>query len=220
MRPAALLIGLLLPTCIAGAQDPQSPGESKIAVVNLPLIFDGYRMTKDLEQRFEERRQFISVEAENRRQAMENRQAALEAFDPASKDYADRREELLRMQVEYQIWLTMEEQRLKDEHMAWLLQIYRDVREVVEQRAKQRGVDLILTYDELSEDVPDSLALRREILLKKVLYFSDRIDLTEPVLQDLNVAYAKRGGASSLGTAPPLVWPQKQTPSPKPDSAP
>ncbi|HUU85263.1 MAG TPA: OmpH family outer membrane protein [Phycisphaerae bacterium] len=202
MKRIALLVALSLPAGLCAADDGQSSPE--IAVVNLAKVFDGYRMTKDLEQQFDDRRRAIGTEAENRRYAVEKQITALQAFDPSSADYAQRRDELRRMEFEFKVWVSMEEQRLKDEHMAWLRRIYDDVREVVADIARARGFDLILTYDELSPDVPDSLALRREILLKKVLYFSDRVDLTAEVLRSLNERYDKRGGAASLKQPPPI----------------
>jgi len=212
MKRIALLIGLLLPAWTAPAQPAPAPGSPKIAVLNLPVVFDGFRMTKDLEGHFEQRRQNIGAEAERRRQVMDGQRAALEAFDPASQDYTDRRDQLLHDQVEYQVWLEFEEQRLKNEHMGWLLKIYRQVRETVAQHAGKQGIDLVLTHDDLSDDIPDSLTLRREILLKKVLYFSDRIDLTDVVLEELNRRYAADGGAASLDNAgPPPPAPVERT---------
>lgn len=198
-----LACGLLLPGVAWGADDEGDSGP-RIGVVKIAQVFEGYRMTRDLEDRFDARRRAIGDEAESRRKAMDNRRAALEAFDPASRDYAERREELRRSAFEYKVWLEMEEQRLKEEHMAWLRMIYEDVCGAVAEAAQARGIDLVLTCDDLSEDVPDSVALRQEILLKKVLYFSERIDLTESVLRRLNESYEEKGGAASL-RQPPAV---------------
>lgn len=210
MIRTALLMGLLLPAPIALAAQP--PADPRVAVINLARVFDGYAMTKDLEARFEAKRHAIADDAENRRKALEQQIAALEAFDPASKDFAERRDQIMSTQIEYRIWLEVEEIRLKNEHMAWLRVIYDDVRSAVTSLAEQRNLDLVLTYDELSAEVPDSLALRREILLKKVLYFSQRVDLSEMVLEQLNAGYVKRGGAASLNNAPPVAA------RPKPES--
>ncbi len=213
MNRIALLVGVLLPVCICSADEGQ-PASGGIAVVDLARVFDGYRMTKDLEQRFDDRRRVIGDQAESRRYAVEKLLTALQAFDPASKDYAERRDELYRMEFEFKVWLSMEEQRLKDEHMAWLRSIYDDVRHAVAGAAEARGIDLVLTYDELSPDVPDSMSLRREILLKKVLYFSDRVDLTAQVLEGLNETYEKTGGAASLKEPPPTDGGDRGSPPP------
>lgn len=194
----AVTCGILLAMLQPGLQaDSQGPAPA-VGAVNIAQVFEAYQMTRDLEQRFESARRGISDEADNRRQAMENQMASLEAFDPASRDFAQRRDDLQRMRFEFKVWLEMEEQRLKEEHMAWLRQIYADVTDAVSEAARSRGIDLVVTVDELSEDVPDSLALRREILLKKVLYVSPRVDMTGQVLRLLNEKYEKKGGASWL----------------------
>ena len=202
-RWTVVLCGLLLPAPACWAGDDQDDSPPAIGVVDIAQVFEGYQMTRDLEERFDARQRDIRAQADNRRQAMEKQFASLEAFDPASKDYAERRENLQRMQFEFRVWLEMEEQRLKEEHMLWLRLIYDDVCQAVAQSARSRGVDLVLTHRELSDDVPDSSALRNEILLKKVLYFSDRIDLTGQVLRLVNESYEQRGGAASLRQTPP-----------------
>ncbi len=212
-RWTAVICGLLLlvPAGLAmGIQDGGPPG---VGVVDIARVFEGYQMTRDLEQRFDARQQGIRAEADNRRQAMEKQLATLEAFDPTSKDYAERRDRLQQMQFEFRVWLEMEEQRLKEEHMLWLRMIYDDVSEAVAQSARSRGIDLVLTHRDLSEDVPDSSALRNEILLKKVLYFSDRVDLTGQVLRLVNENYEQRGGAAALKSKPPLPPPAASVPA-------
>jgi Skp family chaperone for outer membrane proteins len=209
-----LACGLLLPGAAWGADGEDNSGP-KVGVVKVAQVFEGYQMTRDLENRFDGRRRAIGDEAENRRKAMDNQRAALEAFDPASRDYAERREGLRRAAFEYKVWLEMEEQRLKEEHMAWLRMIYEDVCGAVAKAAQARGIDLVLTCDELSQDIPDSVALRQEILLKKVLYFSGRIDLTESVLRRLNEGYEEKGGAASL-RQPPATGVSGSTPEPLP----
>jgi Skp family chaperone for outer membrane proteins len=203
-RRIVVLCGLLLFAPAASATDNQDGSPPAIGVVDIAQVFERYQMTRDLEERFDARQRAIRDEADNRRKAMENQFASLEAFDPASKDYAERRDGLRQMEFEFRVWLEMEEQRLKDEHMLWLRLIYDDVSEAVAQAARSRDIDLVLTYRDLSLDVPDSAALRNEILLKKVLYFTDRVDLTGQVLRLANESYERRGGRASLREPPPM----------------
>ena len=197
-----MLCGLLVPVLAWAAGDDRDDSPPPIGVVDIAQVFDGYQMTRDLEERFDTRQRGVRADADNRREAMEKQLASLEAFDPASRDYSERREGLQRMQFEFRVWLEMEEQRLKEEHMVWLRMIYDDVCRAVAQAARSRDIDLVLTYRELSEDVPDSSALRNEILLKKVLYFNERTDLTGQVLRLVNENYEERGGAASLRQPP------------------
>ncbi len=213
-RWTVLLCALLLPT------PAWADSDATVGVVNIAQVFEGYQMTRDLEARFDARRQNTRDEADSRRKAIDNQVAALEAFDPASKDFAERQEKLRQTEVEFRVWLELEEQRLKNEHMLWLRLIYDDVCQATARSAATRDIDLVLTYDELSDDLPDSSALRQEILLKKVLYFSERVDLTGEVLRLVNEAYEKRGGAASLGQPPAAPVPAPRAAAPPPDGTP
>ena len=130
-----MLCGLLMPVAAWAAGDDRNDSPPAIGVVEIAQVFEGYQMTRDLEERFDARQRSIRAEADNRREAMEKQLASLEAFDPASKDHAERREGLQRMQFEFRVWLEMEEQRLKEEHMLWLRMIYDDVCRAVAQAA-------------------------------------------------------------------------------------
>lgn len=207
--PMLITCGLLLTQLVngaaGGATNTQSAANPGVGVVNIAQVFESFEMTRDLEQRFDSAREAIGDQADNRRQAIDQQIASLEAFDPASRDFAQRRTEVRRLRVEYQVWLEMEELRLKEEHMLWLRLIYDNVTDAVGLVAKRRGIDLVVTNDELSPDAPDSMALRREILLKKVLYFSPRVDLTAEVLRIVNEKYEQDGGSGSLQVPPPAA---------------
>lgn len=176
----------------AGGRSPQ------IAVVNLASVFERYQMTRDLEQRFAERRQGLTSEAEKRRDDIAVQRNALDQFKPDSKDFRDRQESLLRSEIEFQVWLEVQERKLKNEHKSWLRAIYADVQSVVAKLAKERSIDLVLTYSDIDEDVPDSAAFKQQIMLRTVLFATERIDLTGPTLEMLDAGYQEQGGAAAL----------------------
>jgi hypothetical protein len=53
----------------------------------------------------------------------------------------------------------------------------------------------------LTDEVPDSVALRQQILLQKVIYHDKRVDITDETLRRLNEAYRKSGGIRTLDSA-------------------
>jgi len=172
------------------------------AVIDVARVFEEYQLTRDLEAKFDEKRRALAEEAERRHTNIEQMRRGLAAFDPASKDFARREKDLIQEEISFEVWSTYEEKKLKAAHKAWLLHIYDKTRAVISNIAKERKIDLVLTYDKLAEDAPDSVALRQQILLQKVIYHSDRVDITDEVLDRLNKAYRDRGGAKSLGDTP------------------
>ncbi len=169
-----------------------------IGVVNIADVFDGYQMTTDLERLFQLREQQIKEQSQTRFLELDTLRKELEAFAPGTPDFDERYRTLARLEVEYQVWLGFEQRMLREEHMRRLMQIYEDTQSAVRGVAESRGLDLVLTYDRLSADAPDSVSMRQQILLQKVIYANDKIDLTQPVLEQLNRAYQERGGMDSL----------------------
>jgi Skp family chaperone for outer membrane proteins len=169
-----------------------------VAVVDLASIFEKYAMTKDLEAAFDARRRAAAEEAANKKTAIDKKREALLARKPESKEFAELEQEVTHLEVEYEVWASVQEKSLKADHKRWLMRIYNNVREAVAEVAAPAHVDLVLTYDKLTEEAPDSIALRQQILLQKIIYFDDRIDLTQAVLTRLNEKYEKAGGAAGL----------------------
>jgi Skp family chaperone for outer membrane proteins len=173
---------------VAAASD--TAASTNVAVINLSVVFDQYRLTKDLEAKFASRQRQMEAEAQKQRDEIEVKRQALASFKPGTDDYSARRDEVAKMVIEYQVRTEVQNERLRESHKQWLLKIYQDVRSAVAAVAKEDGVDLVLTYEEVSADAPDSKALRQQLLLEKVFYFGDKLDLTEKVISRVNADYA------------------------------
>ena len=111
-----------------------------------------------------------SAEAESRRAAIEAKRKSLIAFNENSQEYTALEQDLTRMTIEFEVWANLQEKRLKDEHKRWLLRIYNNVKEAVSAIAATSHIDLVLTYEQLIDEAPDSITLRQQILLKKVIF--------------------------------------------------
>jgi len=174
----------------------------RIAVVDVSKVFNEYQQTKDLNSQFDQRRKEIEAEAEKRREAINQKKLELDAFPPDSPDYLARHKELLRLQIELDVYLRVVEADLRRERKVWMEQTYKQITEAVARLAKQRGYALVLTYEELDTDVADEGALRQQIMLRKVIYADPRVDLTQPVLEELNRQYKRKGGGATIKIGP------------------
>ncbi len=171
------------------AQTAATP-PTRIAVVDIEKVFNDFQQTEDLNDQFEQRRKEMAAEAEKRRQAINQKKLELEAFAPDSPDYLPRNKELLRLQIEANVYEQMVKADLLRERKVWMELTYKQISDAIARLAKQRGYDLVLTYEELDTDVPDEAALRQQIMLRKVIYADPRVDLTDPVLEELNREYS------------------------------
>jgi Skp family chaperone for outer membrane proteins len=156
-------------------------------------------MTRDLESLFDRARRDAADEAERRRGNLEQMRRSLSAFDPDSEDFLRREQELTRNEIDFQVWSKSTDRRLKSDHLRWMKKIYRNTQDTIATLARERNLDLVLTYDELADDAPDSVALRQQILLQKVIYHDARVDITDEVLNRLNTTYRNSGGHPFVG---------------------
>ena len=178
--------GIGAPRAVAASDSP------KVAVLNLSVVFDGYQLTKDLEVKFDEQRKLMALDAEKRRGELDLKRQALEGFKSGTADHKARRDELTQLEMQYQVWAGVKEQQLRDSHKEWLLKVYQNVRAAVEAVAKEQAIDLVLTFEEVTDQAPDSKALRQQLLLEKVIWFSEKLDLTKKVIDKVNQGYAGR----------------------------
>ena len=190
--------------------------ETNIAVLDVTRIFEEYEMTRDLEELFETARRAIADEADQRRKDLEQMRRGLSAFDPSSEDFTRRENDMMRSEIDFQVWSAYKERELKASHKAWLMRIYENTQRVVSEIAADKKLDLVLTYDRLAQDAPDSATLRQQILLQKVIYHSERVDITQEVLTRLNEGYQAHGGIRSIDAfraGPPVSGKPTQEPA-------
>jgi Skp family chaperone for outer membrane proteins len=182
LTAAGLVLGLL-----AAATAKGQIGE--IAVIDLGKVFDGYALTHDLESKFEQQQRTLQTEAEKKRSEILLRREALASFKPGTPDYKARRKELTQLQFEFDVWAGMQEQELREAHKQWMLRIYRNIHRAVETLSRERNISVVLTYQAVTDEAPDSKTLRQQLLLEKVFYFKERLDLTQSVLERVNKEY-------------------------------
>ena len=177
-----------------------------IAVVNLTGIFERYQMTRDLEQVFEERRQKVATDAKNKRENINMMRNALLDIRPGTADFVQREEDLITAEIGFQAWLEIQERRLKKQHTSWLRMIYKNTQNAIARIAQKSQIDLVLTYNDLEDGAPDSASFKQQILLRSVIYASERTNLTESVIEMLDTEYRRSGGVAELKAgAPPAT---------------
>jgi Skp family chaperone for outer membrane proteins len=100
----------------------------------------------------------------------------------------------LRSHAEYDLKLLQEvgRRKLRDRLADLETRIYAEVRRVIAEIARTRGLDLVLRVDEprLQEEDPEAAAAQRN-QSRDVLYHADALDLTPLVLARLNADWAK-----------------------------
>ncbi len=182
-RTCSLLTALLLGLAAFSAQ-----AQSKMAVVNMKTVFDGYWKTKQSDATIKERQAEYEKERRKMQEDFEKLNAEFRELDRSARDLAVSEEEqrkrrdaanskLLEIReiersvrdydANFRTQIADQIQRLREN-------IFRDIREVVEARARAAGYNLVLNTAAEQNQVP------------VVMYHTGLPDLTQEVLNELN----------------------------------
>jgi Skp family chaperone for outer membrane proteins len=175
-------------------------------VLDLVRIFNECRQIKDLNDMIRQKTDEITKEAEQRRQVIESKQFQLrEAFQPGTPDYEVRRKELMRLNIEANVWFKMEEEDIERQRFYWTRVIYQQSVDAAAQVAEDRGFEVVIQRTEFRPfEIEQSVqTLRRLIQERAVVYSVPEIGITDEVIRRLDAGYAATGGKKQLGTATP-----------------
>ena len=201
--PAALIVGGLLLAVARGQQGASSIGQIGVGVVDMTLVFEKAQMPQDLERIFGQEKSKIEAEAQTKKDRLDVLQKELDsgAFAKTSDDYQDRLEQLETLKLKSELWLRRHDRRMTEERKKWFEQIYRKVMAACKDVAQSQGIDLVLSDNPVDFNVSDAAVLINQILQKKVVYASPRVDLTPLVIERFDNEYLRAGGAASIKLA-------------------
>jgi len=175
----------------------------RVAVVNVPLVSDGYVRTGDLEQEFEVLRLKFNEERNRRVEEIRKKREQVAAqFKPGTKDFLKRQEEIMILEARLKFYEQSEGVKLEMAIASALRTLFEDIKRMVSIVATEKGFDVVLAAEQLPAQIPDANALKNQILMQKVLYFNPRVDLTSEVSARLNSEYQARK-AQSPAPGPP-----------------
>lgn len=203
------VIGLCLTMTVAFAQsqpteNPSTPasaaGSHPVAVVDLVRIFNECAQILDLNQMMKEQTDEFAKEATQRRKIIEDKQSELGAFRPGTDDFARRRDDLVRLNIEANVWLKVTEQKMDQDKFDWTRIIYDNVLKIVQQISSERGFDVVLNRTEFKPDEIEQTVqtLRRLIQDRTVIHNAPEIDITDLVIRKLDADYKAAGGKKQL----------------------
>lgn len=205
----AVLCGVALTAGRSPGQSPASNGPasssgSATAVVDLVRIFNETAQIRDLNDEIVKKNDDYAKEAKQRKKSIEDRQMELTAFKVGSPDYEGRRKNLIRMNIEANVWLKVSEQEVDQMRYDWTKVVYEKAIAVASAIAKERGFSLVLQKTEWKPEEVDREQnlqnLRRVIQDRIVLYHAADIDITDTVVQRMDREYKAAGGKATLGT--------------------
>ena len=171
-----------------------APATGRVGCVQVVKVFNEYRRQVDLNEEFQQIRTQLDAENTTRRQRIETLQAAMTAMDPQDPLFPGKREELLKLQINYKNWADLMQAQMAREVATWSGRVYEEILAVTNEVARQNGIDLVVNLDTPfvpSLDNPE--AVREQIYARRVLFAANPVDFTQTVLDTLNARYTAEG---------------------------
>lgn len=186
---------LVVATCGVVAAEPALKG--KTAYVNLTVLIKGY--TKYQRYQTDTKTQIEKIDAKVKRVKgqldAEMKAATQPDLTPDDREAIQKKVRELQRQLED---LTVEGRSVVGKTSdGAMVELYKDIREVVAAYARQEGLDAVLHYNDATPGTPDFYAppnVARKIQAGSAmpLYLAPGIDITEAILNELNDRDKKR----------------------------
>ncbi len=211
---AIVLIGIGVST--QGRAQPQSSmpsaaAECCVGVVDFVRVFNDCLQIQHLNELIQKKEASLQAEAKTRSEAIEDKKAELSAFQPGTPDFESRRQQLVHLTIEANVWLKAMEEDLERRKFDWTRVVYEKAVKASGEIAEQGGLKIILQSKEFNPEgiEPTVAAIRRVIRERELVYSDQSLDITDQVIRRLDEQYEAEGGRKTL-------WPDEEPKKPSP----
>ncbi|HPD29295.1 MAG TPA: OmpH family outer membrane protein [Phycisphaerae bacterium] len=196
---AAIAVVSIAAATMSGAQQRSgASGGTRVAVVDLVKVFNEFDQTKAVNEAMRVYRDKLAQESDQKMSEIKAEQDILDKTDVTSPDRQARITKIKRMQLEYNVWESLEKDFVSDQYVAWVKRTYEMVTDGIAEVAKKQGVQLVVTQEQVDTTVTKPEPLLQQILNRKVVYADNSVDISADVLATLNANFAKLGGPASV----------------------
>jgi len=206
-------IALAIGTAAAHAQETNA----KIAVCNPARVFGDMQETKDLKASLESQRKQIEGEVQQRQEKVKGLQAARDLLKADSPQYQKADQDFMQEAIQFDTWSKITQAQLQGQQKTQMKNLFDKIVAATTAVAQQKGLDLVLA--DQRPDLPENLGqisvdqLRAILNGRNVLFSTEKVDITQAVIAELDAKYKAGGGGPPAPAA-------GGTPSPAPAPAP
>ncbi len=186
---AALLLGGLVLNDSLAQPRASKPSARRIAVCNVFTIYQNYQKAKDNLNKLNQQKKTIQAEVQTRMKKAQEIADTLKSglIKKGSKAYEQQVQEMMRIQLETQAWEKLQTQLAMRRHQTMTREMDDEIMAAVSKVAGEYGVDVVMTPDATADE--EEADVLQRIGRRTILYWSDRVDMTDAVLKRLNDTY-------------------------------
>lgn len=190
-----IVVAVGLAGLLVGANGDVKPEPARVGVCDIHKALTGYKRLSDLRTQVEANEKAFRDEAKRRQEVVEQLLEQVSAINKDSPDYVKRDQEAWQKIYEVKAFQEVEQNKLERARRDGLQACYEDLIAVIKQYSAEVGLDVV-HYSaavplEASRNVQELESL---INSRRLLYTSQRVDITEVITQRLNAEWEKRQG--------------------------
>jgi len=172
---------------VAVGQSAMQAEPTAVAVVNVQQVFNGLNEKQSIEADLKQQAQQLQQTQEQKQKEIQQMRSELDVLKPGTQNYQQQQDKVERKVVDFKAWQQYRQQKLQRKRGVEMENLYRKVVRTAGSVAEDNGYDVVL-YDEGQPDFnfESSQQLSQMIQMRKVLWASDKLDITDQVQQRLN----------------------------------
>lgn len=181
----------------APAGRPALPG---VRIIDLKKIFDKY-------DRFQDETRVLKSEVQGREEQLKGLRDEMKKLDDLRKDHPagsaeakDIETRMVRIDNEHRSQLTLGKKEFLEKEAKIYYNVYREVLDEVKLYSKYEGVSLVLRFNNDPTPGPEDPQGVLKELNKSVVHYDPSIDITGPILNELNRRWAQQKGQATKPT--------------------
>lgn len=190
---AGLTVGVLLSVVLYVTAAPAGTGGPvRIGVLDFRGLLEKYEKMQDTGKEILTMQRTLREQGQAKTEVIQQLRARLNMHTPGSEAYKDTESEITTKTVELEMWAKSLTRTVLERESTAIKEICADMTRATTAYARRNGLTLVLKSDRL-ELIGNSVSeLDFRVTLKKVLYHSESLDITEHVVAALNQEYRKQ----------------------------
>jgi Skp family chaperone for outer membrane proteins len=161
----------------------------RAAYVDVMLVMNECERWKAIKEEIAEHQEKLNAENTRRREALDNKLAAIDQMDENDPTLPERTRQLRAETLEYRIWSELVQQDMQAEIARWSVRVYREVQAAAETVARRDEYDFVFYKGQFSPASSDPQVIQQQIRDNQVLYANQAADMTQVVLDKLNADF-------------------------------
>jgi Skp family chaperone for outer membrane proteins len=174
----------------AAASSGALPGaNAPVAVVDVTYILDNYARLKHETEAFKKDMENAEASLKKERDAIAKMAEVLKSLKPGTPDFKKKEEEITKADSDWKLKVNRQKGDFAERDAKNFLRAYQELSQQVKVYAERNNISLVLRFNGARPDPANPQAVQME-LSKMVMYYDKSVDITDPILAEMNRAAA------------------------------